>query len=567
MGYLAAFIVGALLGWLVAWLLQKRLDDNLHDEVAKLQRELVDCQREKDKMQAASVAVATVAADAVEDVSATATRSTGVALAVVDDAVAEPDVAQETIDEAEDAIVIVEATADEAVLETGVMETGVVETDVVEVEEEETVIVLGAEGETTAAEELLDMLYPDEVEEPALETRAAMVAAIAETAGTTEEFSEGRIDDLTLIKGIGPKFAETLNTAGITSYAELANTPAEKLEEIVQPAAWQKVDFEEWIAQSSALSRQSRRMQIGDDLTRLEGIGPAYAQKLRAAGITSFAQLAASDEESLAGIIEAPAWRRVAYPAWIEQAKLAAAGDDAGLQELQDRLFSRTGDNIGLIQGIGATTLAALNEGGITTYAQLADATPERLGEILSAAGVRRGDFDAWIAEAKQRSAGKRVSHGGGRTRAVPEGASINTCPQDLGRIEGIGETYEQRLYAVGIGTYWEVGMLSKDDLTEILEVKAFQGVDLDEIQSSALSLAQETGSMGRVWDGTEPDDFETLPGIGEVFEQRLYDAGICTFAALAQLTEERLQEICQAHPNFAPNFTLWLERAREARR
>ena len=66
MGVLAAFIVGALLGWLVAWLLQKRLDDNLHDEVAKLQRELADCQREKDKM--SDVCAGTVAADAVEDV-------------------------------------------------------------------------------------------------------------------------------------------------------------------------------------------------------------------------------------------------------------------------------------------------------------------------------------------------------------------------------------------------------------------------------------------------------------------------------------------------------------------
>ena len=74
--------------------------------------------------------------------------------------------------------------------------------------------------------------------------------------------------------------------------------------------------------------------------------------------------------------------------------------------------------------------------------------------------------------------------------------------------------------------------MLPQDELTEILQIKAFQGVDLDAIQESARTLAQSTNSMGRVWDGTEPDDFETLQGIGQVFEQRLYDAGICTFAA-----------------------------------
>ena len=110
----------------------------------------------------------------------------------------------------------------------------------------------------------------------------------------------------------------------------LAQTPPERLQEIIQPAAWQKLDFKIWIAQASALSRQSRRLQIGDDLTRLEGIGPTYAQKLRGAGITSFAQLAESDEDSLAAIINAPSWQQVNYGAWIAEANLAAAGDEAG---------------------------------------------------------------------------------------------------------------------------------------------------------------------------------------------------------------------------------------------
>ena len=103
---------------------------------------------------------------------------------------------------------------------------------------------------------------------------------------------------------------------------------------------------------------------------------------------------------------------------------------------MQDELYSRKGDNIGLIQGIGSSTQTALNDAGITTYAQLAEATPEQLNEILSAAGVRRGNTEAWIAEARLRAQGKRVSHGGGRTRTVPTGASLSACPQDLGHIE-----------------------------------------------------------------------------------------------------------------------------------
>ena len=541
MGALAAFGVGLLLGWLATWILQKRIDDDLRDEVARLQRELADCQREHEKTKAL-VPASESDDEPVQDEDSTAVAPASPAATVVAARTAE---------------------VDTLVVDTSDAETPAAETLVVveELPEEAN----AGEAETAGRKEA-----PTEIQETedhaASEQRAAVVAAIAaEGTVTSVTDADTGVADLTVIKGIGPKFAETLNAAGITSYAALAQTPPERLQEIIQPAAWQKLDFEDWIAQASALSRQSRRLQIGDDLTRLEGIGPTYAQKLRGAGITSFAQLAESDEDSLAAIINAPSWQQVNYGAWIAQADLAAAGDEAGLKQLQDELYSRKGDNIGLIQGIGSSTQTALNDAGITTYAQLAEATPEQLNEILSAAGVRRGNTEAWIAEAKLRAQGKRVSHGGGRTRTVPTGASLSACPQDLGQIEGIGETYEQRLYESGIGTYWEVGMLPQDELTEILQIKAFQGVDLDAIQESARTLAQSTNSMGRVWDGTEPDDFETLQGIGEVFEQRLYDAGICTFAALAQLTVERLQEICQAPPNFTPNFTRWLEQAREA--
>ena len=51
MGFLAAFIVGALLGWVISWVLQKRLDDNLIDEVAQLQRQIVEYQRQIEALQ------------------------------------------------------------------------------------------------------------------------------------------------------------------------------------------------------------------------------------------------------------------------------------------------------------------------------------------------------------------------------------------------------------------------------------------------------------------------------------------------------------------------------------
>jgi predicted flap endonuclease-1-like 5' DNA nuclease len=78
-----------------------------------------------------------------------------------------------------------------------------------------------------------------------------------------------------------------------------------------------------------------------DDLTLIEGIGPKISGALQAAGVTTFADLAAADEGRLRQILEAadPRLLRLANPAtWPGQASLAAAGDWDALKALQDRL-------------------------------------------------------------------------------------------------------------------------------------------------------------------------------------------------------------------------------------
>ncbi len=75
-----------------------------------------------------------------------------------------------------------------------------------------------------------------------------------------------------------------------------------------------------------------------DDLTRIEGIGPATAKALNAGGITTFQQLADADSAQVNDILR-NAGVRVSDPGtWGQQAKLAAAGDWARLKKLQDKL-------------------------------------------------------------------------------------------------------------------------------------------------------------------------------------------------------------------------------------
>jgi len=146
------------------------------------------------------------------------------------------------------------------------------------------------------------------------------------------------------------------------------------------------------------------------------------------------------------------------------------------------------------------------------------------------------------------------------RLGAGPGHEKMIRCPQDLSRIEGIGTVYEQRLYKVGIGSFWDVSRADDDFLKSVLGTSV--DIDLSTIRAHALRLAETTGTMYYSWDGTAPDDFESFPGIGEVYESRLYEAGICTYEALAGCTVEQLQAICKAPEMRRPPYTEWIARA-----
>ena len=150
---------------------------------------------------------------------------------------------------------------------------------------------------------------------------------------------------------------------------------------------------------------------------------------------------------------------------------------------------------------------------------------------------------------------------------AIEAGSAVQSseCPQDLAMTKGIGAVFEQRLYAAGIGTFWELANLTGDDLKHILELDDLQllRIDLDKIRADARRLAAETNSVGRVWQGAEADDLEALEGIGSVYERKLYEAGICTYEALANTPIERLMEICPPTKLRKPDYAGWIAQAR----
>jgi ribosomal protein L30 len=75
-----------------------------------------------------------------------------------------------------------------------------------------------------------------------------------------------------------------------------------------------------------------------DDLEVIEGIGPKIAGILQDAGITSFAELAATSVARLEEILSDAKLNLASPETWPEQAELAAAGDWDALKSLQDQL-------------------------------------------------------------------------------------------------------------------------------------------------------------------------------------------------------------------------------------
>lgn len=89
----------------------------------------------------------------------------------------------------------------------------------------------------------------------------------------------------------------------------------------------------------SAMTLAEAAPVVPDDLKIVEGIGPKIEGILHAAGIKTFAQLAAAPVDQLEKIVREDAGIRVAFPdTWPEQAKLAAANAWDALEKLQDEL-------------------------------------------------------------------------------------------------------------------------------------------------------------------------------------------------------------------------------------
>ncbi|PHI19773.1 hypothetical protein CEQ90_11135 [Lewinellaceae bacterium SD302] len=169
-------------------------------------------------------------------------------------------------------------------------------------------------------------------------------------------------DDLKMIKNIGPFLEKQLNEQGVYTYAQIAGWSEEDVVEITKkigylPGVIAKADWTgqarrlQSAAKDSAATQQERSIQpatkkIKDNpikmsnLQVIEGIGPKIESILKAGGVDSLIELAASSEDKLRSILAEAGNRYKSHnpSSWPKQATLAKDGKLEELKKLQDSM-------------------------------------------------------------------------------------------------------------------------------------------------------------------------------------------------------------------------------------
>lgn len=116
---------------------------------------------------------------------------------------------------------------------------------------------------------------------------------------------------------------------------------APKKEKVVEEANVSEpvIEIKEGVKEKP-VAKAKKSSEKGDDLKKIEGIGPKIAELLANGGIVTFRNLADSSTDTLSNILSEAGSRYAAHnpTTWPEQAALAAAGKWEELKELQDKL-------------------------------------------------------------------------------------------------------------------------------------------------------------------------------------------------------------------------------------
>jgi predicted flap endonuclease-1-like 5' DNA nuclease/uncharacterized membrane protein len=197
---------------------------------------------------------------------------------------------------------------------------------------------------------------------------------------------------------------------------EVEEAPEEEAAAAVEETAPAAEEAAPVAAAAVAASDAGNGHAAADDLTQLVGIGPKAAAALAAAGVTTYAALAQANEPQLRHALhEADMMPPGNVATWPMQASYATKGDWQGLMKHNEKAMAKAKptaartataaaaprDDLTQINGIGPRIQSILNDGGITTYAQLEHANTTDLRQIIAVGGaLPPSSLDSWPTQA-----------------------------------------------------------------------------------------------------------------------------------------------------------------------
>jgi large subunit ribosomal protein L4 len=130
--------------------------------------------------------------------------------------------------------------------------------------------------------------------------------------------------------------------AGVSARAETEAVPVKPVAAKAEKPVVAKAPKAEQTAEApkaEPVKAAPKASSSGDDLKRVEGIGPKMNDALIAAGIDSFEKLAGSSEDQIKAALEAAGARFApSLGTWAEQAGFLAKGDEEGFKVLTEKL-------------------------------------------------------------------------------------------------------------------------------------------------------------------------------------------------------------------------------------
>jgi predicted flap endonuclease-1-like 5' DNA nuclease len=300
-------------------------------------------------------------------------------------------------------------------------------------------------------------------------SRAAQMVSQPSPAETPEPAStpnNNTGDDLTKVKGVGFNIAEMLRANGISSFADMAATSFDQYKELLKANGMSKFrDPSQWAARAA-------------ELANLPAPAPAAPK--------------AADEPA------APR-KRGRQPGFSPKAAKAAAGDEAPVAPKTKAAASKGNDNLTKVKGVGHNIAEMLKANGIASFADMAATSFDRYKELLKANGMSKfRDPSQWAARAAElanmpapaarkapeapAAPKKRGRQPGFSPKANKAAATVEkpaapkakaaptTGGDDLTKVKGVGDNIADMLKANGISTYVDMAGTSFDRYKELLK-------------------------------------------------------------------------------------------------